>query len=165
MIRLAYKSIPQSPAVTLMALLLAILCWLGCGPTPFYEESHRVEPEGWSDSKAFLYEMHIADTTAKYDLHLIVDHLTSYSHENIYLQIKTSFPDRPSKTEQLNINFAEKSGQWVGKCSGEYCQLKVYLLEQFKFPSIGEYSFEIKQYTRDASLEGINELTMALYKV
>ena len=151
-----------------MRYLVAIL-WISvlvsCGPTPTFSERIEVNPEGWPVAEPISFTAAIPDSTTVYNLNLIVDHSIEYRYENIYLKIKTIFPDRPEKEEQLNIDLATNIGKWVGKCSGDNCKTKVYLLENFKFPSPGDYTFQLQQYTRNEELKGINSLQMELYAV
>ena len=146
----------------IISILLIVLA--SCGPSPHYSERIDVNPEGWPVAAPVSFTAAIPDSTTVYNLQLIVDHSMAYRYENIYLKIKTIFPDRPEKEEQLNINLATDIGQWVGKCSGEKCKCKVYLLDKFKFPAPGDYTFQLQQYTRNEAIKGINSLTMELYE-
>lgn len=148
-----------------LILCLLLLAIIGCGPTPYYSEVHELNNEKWTTEEAIIFSPTIEDTTSVYELQLIIDHENTYGYENIYFKIKTQFPDREDREENLSVNLARSTGAWVGKCSGERCQCKIYLLENFKFPSLGEYTFEIRQYTRDENLKGLNSLEMQLFKV
>ena len=145
-------------------LFVTVLCFVACGPTPYFSESFDIDPEGWRTENEVVFSPTITDTTATYELQLIIDHKTDYRYENIYFRIKTLFPDRPTQEENLTVDLATKKGKWVGKCSGENCKVKIYLLDNFKFPSIGKYSFDIRQYTRDEQLTGVSGLQLELYQ-
>lgn len=148
-----------------LSLVFLTLFIFGCGPTPHYSELYELNSERWTSEEVVTFAPTIEDTTAVYELQLIIDHLTDYRYENIYFKIKTKFPDREDREENLSVNLATSTGAWVGKCSGEQCQCKIYLLENFKFPALGDYIFEISQYTRDENLAGLNSLEMQLFKV
>ena len=126
--------------------ILSLLFFYGCGPTPEYAENRPTNPDGWAE-ESVVFDITIDDVNPKYELQLLIDHTTTYRYENIYFKIKTTFPDREPREEQLSVNLANKKGQWQGKCSAESCTIKVYLLESFKFPAAGEYSFSLRQYT------------------
>ena len=144
-------------------ILLTVIC-IGCGPTPYYSDNYEIDPLGWVSDDAILFQPEITDTSATYELQLVIDHTNEYRYENIYFRINTIFPDRPETEENLSIDLATKKGQWVGNCSGDDCKLKVYLLENFKFPSKGTYGFKLRQYTRDEALTGIAGITMELFQ-
>ena len=145
-------------------VLISLLFMMGCGPTPEYSESRPLNSEGWAEAPV-IFDIDITDIEPRYELQLLIDHTTAYRYENIYFEIKTVFPDRDPREEQLSVNLANKKGQWQGDCSGESCKIKVYLLESFKFPAVGDYTFELRQYTREESLAGINGLELRLFKI
>jgi len=145
--------------------LIVVLAFVSCGPTPYYSEIYELDNQEWTTSEALVFSPVIEDLDAIYDLHLIIDHQTSYSYENIYFKILTKFPNQENREEQLSVDLADNRGQWVGNCSGDHCKCKVFLLEKFKFPDKGEYSFEIRQYTRNENLVGINSLELQLFEV
>lgn len=108
--------------------------------------------------------MNVVDTLSNYDMHMDIEHTDVYSYQNIYLKIITNFPGGKRMHEQLSVDLAEKSGQWLGHCKGDKCKIKVYLLESFRFPEKGNYSFIVKQHTRDEPLEGINKIGFSVFK-
>lgn len=143
---------------------IAVLLLIGCGPTPEYQEEKEIDPLAWSSNEVIDFKTSITDTTFIYELQLIIEHTPAYKYQNIYLQIETLFPSQEPKSEQLSIDLATKTGEWVGNCSGGSCKCKVFLLDNFKFPAPGNYGFNVRQFTRDESLAGIAGLRMALYK-
>ncbi len=148
----------------LQLTLLAILLW-SCGKTPYYSETIPVSGEQWGIKDTLVFEIEVTDTLPVYEMLLVVDHDASYSYENIYLKIETLFPDTAPREEQLTIDLAENNGGWVGKCKGDNCQCMVVLLENFKFPSYGLYTFKINQYTREEQLAGINSLQLQVLSI
>lgn len=147
-----------------LILILALVVFQSCGPTPVFSELQEVSSEGWTTMQPLTFDFSVDDVESKYELQLVIAHQTSYRYQNIYFNIITSFPDRPSKEEELSVDLAEKSGKWLGDCSTRECDTKVYLLENFKFPATGNYSFEISQYTRNENLKGVNSLELRLLK-
>ncbi len=146
-------------------LIILLLCSIiGCGPTPYFEEQVAFDNSTWKYEDVKVVEFDIVDTVGVYDLHLIIDHSTAYKHQNLYLRINTVFPELPPKQEQLTIDLAEQNGKWIGKCSSDDCKVKVFLIENFKFPSTGSYKLEFEQYTRKKNLPGLNSLVVELYR-
>lgn len=143
---------------------LTLFFMLACGEQAFYSETHDIKTAKWATDEALVFQAEITDTAAVYELQLLVDHLKSYRYQNIYLRIKTIFPEQEAREEQLTIDIADDKGSWVGKCSSEQCTCKVFLLDNFKFPTVGSYGFEIRQFTRDENLAGINSMTLELFK-
>jgi len=142
--------------------LLVGVC--SCGPSPLFSETLDTSPQGWTTAEELTYEIEVEAVDQQYELQLLIDHSTEYRYQNIYFKIKTGFPDRDAKEEQLSVDLATKSGEWLGDCSAAKCKTKVYLLDNFKFPTAGTYTFEISQYTREENLKGINSLELSLFQ-
>ncbi len=145
-------------------VLLCLLTLWSCEPTPYYQKLQKLDSMAWSTEQVIDFTTTIEDVATPYELQLVIDHQQDYRYENIYFKIITSFPDREAKEEQLTVNLADKKGIWVGNCSGDNCKCKVFLLDNFKFSTPGEYNFQIGQYTREENLAGINSLELRLYK-
>jgi len=135
-----------------------------CGTKPYYSEKIEINKLGWLLDDEITFNTQVTDTSAIYELQMIIDHQRDYSYENLYLRITTSFPNIEAKTEQLSIDLADKKGKWVGKCGSANCECQVYLLEKFRFPAVGEYKFQIEQFTREDKLLGLNSLELRLLK-
>jgi len=148
-----------------IAFITYIVLLFSCSEPVFYSEKQEVDPLSWTYDTSKTFSVDITDTDPFYDMHLTVGHTTAYRYQNMYMRIITSFPETEDKIEQLNIDLAEKNGQWIGKCSGDNCKVKVYLLEKFKFADTGPYTFSFEQYGRENNLEGIESLELEILKI
>jgi len=144
--------------------IFCVLVFIACEETPFYDQIISIPNSEWSYDFKPEFKVAATDTSQMYDLFLNIDHNTSYSFENLYLKITTSFPKSNSKEETLSIDLAEKIGQWVGDCNSQKCTTKVYLLESFKFGDPGEYVFTIEQFSRQDKLKDINSLELQIFE-
>jgi len=104
----------------------------------------------------------VKDTSQRQDLHLELNHSADFGYENLYLKIKTEFPNGDIKDEQLSIDLADGFGKWIGSCKKENCLIKIYLLESFKFAEPGDYKFSFEQYSREDQLKGIRSLNFKI---
>ena len=146
-----------------IALFICIIISLAsCGPEIYYQETFEVEELGWSYQDTLVFTPQIKETDRLNNIHLTVEHSPEYSYQNIYFKIKTVFPDSTIMEERLSVDLADGKGLWYGKCNSQSCHLKIYLLENFKFPEQGEYSFAISQVTRKELLPGVQSLKFEL---
>jgi len=129
----------------------------------FYSGSQDV-PAPWAYEEALTFQVEVVDTSSVYSMELLIKHAKDFGYENIYFKVKTDFPTIQDREELLNIELASKAGQWMGKCNSESCKVKVYMLDRFRFPEPGSYSFSFEQYTRDDSLEGMENIDLIITK-
>jgi len=147
-----------------LSLFIGLAIIIGCNEDVFYDRFIEIENGVWEIGQEQKFDVDIRDTTAVYGMALDIEHSKDYSYENIYLRITTVFPEREPRSETLNVQLAEKSGQWIGKCSSNKCLTKVYLLDRFRFPQPGVYGFIFEQYTRNEQLEGIHSIRLKINK-
>jgi len=134
-----------------------------CGPDFLLNEEREVLSESWQYEDLKFFDVSINDVSLKYNLHLLVTHSKEYDYENVYMKIHTKFPTKDKREEQITIQLANKRGEWEGKCNSSSCTVKVFLLESFKFPEKGDYTFSFEQFTRDSELVGIEKLHLQLF--
>lgn len=147
-----------------LSFCACILFMLSCGSDVIYERNYDFESGTWSYGNPAQFDFSIDNNASRYDLQLDINHSTDYPFENLYLKIKTEFPDNTSVSDTLSIEMVNKAGAWIGKCSGENCLLKVILQEHTKFKDIGDHTLSFEQFTRREQLDGINSMGFLLIK-
>lgn len=149
---------------THLSLIFYILVVLACGEQHFYHEQHQLRDEGWSYTDTLIYQVDIADTVSRYDIMLDIEHLESYSYQNVYIKIITTFPDQNTVSQVLPIDFADHTGIWYGDCKGKSCQVRVVLQEKALFEDIGLHTFTICQHMRVDPVKHISNVSLLLDK-
>jgi gliding motility-associated lipoprotein GldH len=74
----------------------------------------------------------------------------------------TKFPNGLRPAQRLNVDLAEKSGQWRGNKSGNTWTHRVDLQEGAYFSQAGKYTLTISQYMREDSLPHLNTMRFAI---
>ena len=142
--------------------VLIALSAASCQQGVIYTQTLDLPLGKWQADQVLETQFASPDTTRNYDLFLDINHNEEYHYENVYLQIETLFPHKDPVTQVLPIDLADKKGKWHGKCGGGDCDLRVVLKQQIKFQAVGDYQINISQYSRDASLDGINGLEFSV---
>jgi len=141
-----------------LSFCACLLIFLSCSSDVIYEKSHEFDNGIWSYSNPAKFDFSIDKNESRYDLQLDINHSTGYPFENLYLNIKTEFPDKSTVTDTLSLEMVNNKGAWIGKCSGEDCLLKVVLQECTRFKDAGEHKISFGQFTREDQLQGVNSL-------
>jgi gliding motility-associated lipoprotein GldH len=97
-------------------------------------------------------------------LSLTIDHQLQYAHQNIYLRLKTRFPNGQRTTDVQSLDFYNSTGQSTGDCSGGNCQVTFDLQKNARFRLPGDYSLTVEQWMRRDSVTGIKNITLAVKK-
>ena len=146
-------------------LLLLALLFTQCSPSYVFEKEYDIANASWTYADTLDFDIHIEDTTALYNLYLDIEHAFNYSFQNIYIQIRTSYPSGKQLKELLPIDFADKTGKWYGKCNSEWCQLRVNIQQKAFFNKKGKYVITLEQYMRKQELKGIKKIAFRMEEV
>lgn len=138
--------------------------FVSCQYNSLYEENIPVNAYDWATTDTLKYEINIDDTLAKYDLSVNVRHRDIYDFTNLYIKIMTQFPSGESKSEVISLPLCDDAGKWLGKCSGDICFNRIYLMRKLKFQQKGKYTFHINQEMRQDHLKNILDLGLKLEK-
>jgi gliding motility-associated lipoprotein GldH len=143
--------------------ILLTLTW-SCNRGVVYEFKHTFEDSIWKYEHVAHFEFDIADTSISYNFYLDVEHLTTFSFQNLYVKMHSSKPDLEVITDIHSLELQEKTGEWLGDCSRNKCELRFVLREGLKFNQVGKYIINIEQFSRNEKLDGIASLGIYLEK-
>ena len=139
-------------------LSLTLLLLAGCDSNVLYNESFRIDENGWNANDTKVFNLKAEDTSSTFLCCIDLRNRNDYAFSNIYLSIKTIFPDG-SVAADTNIEFvlAEPDGRWLGRETGRYIDGR-YPFCYFHFPQAGAYQFVVGHAMRDSILPGIKDL-------
>lgn len=148
---------------SLIVLFIIGLCLACSQQNLVYEDRFTIDAQFWihGDTKTFTFDA--PDVDSYYDLYLNMNHESTYPFENIYLKLKTQFPDGKVVEDQLSLELFGKNGQSL--CFNSTCKLQALLQPRFKFKSAGEHTIEVEQYSRQDTLPGVLDIGLSLAKV
>lgn len=146
----------------IVCLLLLSLLLIGCGPNFVYEHDYEIGDAGWAHDQPLRFAFEVSDTQQLYNLHLLLGHTPDFGYQNMYVQIRTIFPDGQEQEEAVSLEIADKFGRWLGRCRSNSCDLPIIIQQKAYFNQIGEHRIEIGQWTRETSLKAIQSLGFKL---
>ncbi len=146
-------------------LLLVALTLGACDSSVLYDESHRVDEQGWRMDDSLVYNIETDDTTQTYLCCMDVRVRNDYPYANIYFFLSTIYPNGDIAVD-TNIEFqlAAPDGKWLGKEQGRYVDGR-YPFCYFHFPQPGRYQFVIRHAMRDTLLRGVKDIGMHIEKI
>ncbi|MFK8055398.1 MAG: gliding motility lipoprotein GldH [Saprospiraceae bacterium] len=148
---------------SLLGLLLLVTVGLSsCGPELVSEQKHPM-PGHWTYADSVQFQYEIQDTSRAYDLVLTVEHTDIFPTQNLYTKFVTIYPNGLRNTEPVNLELADRFGQWLGDCTGESCELRLPLQQGAKYPEAGAYGLTIHQFGRQDSLQALNGFGLEIY--
>ncbi len=118
----------------------------------------------WESKNFAGFNVEVTDTISPYDFYINISNSVDYEFSNIYLFLKTIFPDKRYTIDTLECILADKSGKWIGNGFGKYRNNQILFKQKGRFPMAGEYRFEIEQGMRSTTLAGIHSIGIRIEK-
>ncbi|MFC1732133.1 gliding motility lipoprotein GldH [candidate division KSB1 bacterium] len=148
----------------LFLIFFFFIVLISCDNTRVFDESISISENGWDYNKSVKLETEIMDTTSLHNFYINIRNSTDYSYSNIYLFVKTVFPNGRVSRDTVQAILANKEGNWIGKGSGKIRDNQILISKNFRFPYQGMYVFEIEQAMREKTLLGIKDIGIRIEK-
>lgn len=137
---------------------------MSCDRYRVFDQSIDIDEKGWDQKDAIVLETEIADTMTLHKIFVNIRNTTDYSFSNIYLFVKTIFPNGRVARDTLQGILADKEGKWLGKGIGKIRDNQILIMKDIRFPYQGLYVFEIEQAMRIKILPGIKDVGLRIEK-
>tara|TARA_B000000565_G_C23750881_1_gene364597 strand:- start:239 stop:784 length:546 start_codon:yes stop_codon:yes gene_type:complete len=110
---------------------------------------HNFKENIWDSSKIVKFDINFEDTTRLYSLDFSIRHNTSYSYQNIIFFTHHFFNNHKMSTDTLNIDLAQKDGEWYGSGKSDIRELSGVNYSVDKFYEKGVHTFELELAMRE----------------
>jgi gliding motility-associated lipoprotein GldH len=145
--------------------LFIVIGLLSCTSNVWFKKQYKIPDDEWGYDHILSYEMEVKDTISQHDIDLEVEYDEYvFSFQNVYVNIKTTFPDQKSTNQIVSLEILGEEAQMERNCSGTKCTVTILLLANFKFKLPGKHIIEISQFSRDEILKGISKIGLSVIK-
>jgi gliding motility-associated lipoprotein GldH len=135
-----------------------------------YQKYVSIPNYAWTYHFKPSFEFDITDTAAQYNMYFTIRHTNAYPYSNIWLQIRTVYPNDSLGTGEivrLEIPLAESDGKWLGRGMGEIFEQRMPLTRDDKpltFPVAGRYKIELAHDMRSNPLTDVLDVGIRVEK-
>lgn len=143
-------------------LLILLLALSSCDSKRVFEENKAIEKRSWKATNRLEFSVSINDITVPYNMYLNIRNGMDYPYSNIYLFLKTTFPDGKFSRDTIECKLADYDGRWLGSGIGSVKFNKFLFQKGVYFPQKGKYNFEFEQAMRVNVLNGITDLGLRI---
>ncbi len=151
-------------------IALASLLLMSCeDERRVFEENVEITNARWAVKDRAVLTAEITDTVSQHNFLVNVRNTEEYPYRNLYLFLKTTFPNGKTSRDTIGLYLADASGRWLGSgtgylSSGRYPVNQVMYNYNKRFPLAGTYTFEIEQAMRTDTLVGIRNVGLRIEK-
>jgi gliding motility-associated lipoprotein GldH len=143
---------------------LFILSLASCDKNLVFEENQSFKDKIWAQNELKLFEVEISDTLQACDFYFNLRHGEDYAFSNIFVFMKTEFPNGKAAKDTMEFMLQSQNGAWNGSGLGDLRDNQILFKQNLKFPLKGTYKFTFEQAMREEKLENISEVGLRIEK-
>ncbi len=128
-----------------------------CNNQAYFDKTKDIG-NSWKAQEKVSFVVEITDSIKAFDFYINIRNTVDYRYSNVFVFLKTNFPDGRYSIDTINIWLADPQGNWLGKGFGKYRDNSVLFKHDGRFPMKGKYRFEFEQAMREESLVGLSAL-------
>lgn len=156
------KSKPVFRRMLLLFLIITSIGLTSCGDEAFFSETREIRGT-WKAADGQEFTFPVEDTIAGYNIYFDLRTTTDYRWQNIFIFMDMERDGVLVLRDTFEIDLADKTGKWTGEPTGTLVDNHIRILDEFVFPSPGEYTIRIEQAMREMELSEISDVGLSIY--
>lgn len=149
-------------------LLFTSYCILpACTTVDVFEKNATIPNQSWSSRYKPEITFDITDTTARYNIFIVIRHTDAYRYKNIWINIHTESPSGVTQNQPLNLQLATDNKGWLGSGMDDIFEHRI-LITPPQSPerlTAGTYHFKLENIMREDPLKNVMNVGIRLEKV
>ena len=136
-------------------------------PSDVFEKNVVIPAQQWESSFKPRIDFTIKeqDTTALYNVYLVLRHSDAYNYNNIWVKGTVRQPgDTASKTQRYDLTLATNDKGWLGSGMDDIYEHRILIQPETKFSRPGTYSFMLEQIMREDPLKHVLNIGVRVEK-
>jgi gliding motility-associated lipoprotein GldH len=148
-------------------LIAAAFRLASCQTVDLYEKNIALPKQAWSTSFKPQFSFTIKDTTASYQLYVVLRHNEQYNYNNIWLNLYAQAPGQPAQKFMIELPLATTEKGWLGTGMDDLYEHRIPVTidpSRFNFDHAGNYRFTLEQVMREDPLEHVFNVGLRIEK-
>lgn len=140
----------------LAVTIVSSVCFTACSPINLYEKTVLIPSQAWYYNYVPSFSFNITDTTAAYNIYIVLRHTDSYEYNNIWLRLGTKAPGSAEHFQNLDLTLGNDAKGWEGQGMDDIFDVrKIITRGAIPFKRAGTYTFTVAQIMRENPLKHI----------
>jgi gliding motility-associated lipoprotein GldH len=137
-------------------------------PSDVFEKDVVIPRQEWESSfkPRIDFALNAQDTTALYNIYLVLRHSDAYNFNNIWIKGTVTEPgDTTAKSMRYDLTLATNDKGWLGSGMDDIYEHRILIQPNTKFKKSGTYSFVLEQIMREDPLKHVLNAGIRVEKV
>ena len=139
----------------LIALVGIVFSLSSCDESRVFEKNREIKDYIWDSRNKASFTFEVKDTTTLHNIYVNVRHADFYQFSNIWLMVRTTFPDGKQLSKRVEVPLANDDGAWYGEGLGDIWDAQHLIQQGAFFEQPGKYTFDLEHNMRKDPLPGI----------
>jgi len=146
--------------------VLSLMLFLSsCDSNRIFEENKELINNCWSSDNIIKFEVDIDSLETPTNFYINIRISEGYPYSNLFLFIKTTFPNGKMANDTLDCILADLNGKWIGSGMGDIYDNQIPFKKNVLFPEKGKYVFELQHGMRQDIIPLILDVGLRIEKV
>ena len=132
-----------------LGLIIFISFIISCNKTGVFEKTVVIPSQSWKYSYKPSFTFNITDTTADYNVYLVLRHTDAYKYNNIWLNLTWQPPADSAHNQNVNFSLASDPKGWEGQGMDDIYELRKNIFPGPTKLKAGAHTFTIAQIMRE----------------
>lgn len=138
-----------------IALVGMVFLVSSCDKSRVFEKNREIKNYIWDSRNKAAFTFDIVDTTSLYNIYVNIRHADFYQYSNVWLMVRTTFPDGKQISKRVEMPLANEEGKWLGDGIGDIWDAQYLIQQGAYFQQAGKYTFELEHNMRKDPLPGV----------
>lgn len=145
--------------------LILILFLGGCAKINMFEKSMHIPMQSWSYNYKPSFNFTVTDTSATYNVYLVLRHTDAYKYNNLWVSLGSQVPGDSMQYQNINLQLANDKTGWEGIGMDDIYEVRKNITPgPVPFQKAGNYHFTIAQVMRENPLMHILDIGIRVEK-
>lgn len=151
----------------LFIFILSSSIWLtACTQLDVFEKNKPIPNNQWQYNFQPVFDFVIKDTTASYNVLIVLRHTDAYRYNNIWLNVGTQSPKDSMRYQKFELQLGTDAQGWEGTGMDDIWELRKLITNgPVKFNKAGNYHFSVAHIMRENPLPNVMDVGIRVEKV
>lgn len=150
-----------------LPLLMLALTIASCNTIDLFEKVDSIPGQKWKSSFKPAFQFNITDTTAAYQVYIIIRHTDRYNFNNLWVNLYTLSPDNKQTKAQYELPLANNNSGWLATAMDDIYEHRIALTpanQGIYFSKAGTYTFTLEHIMREDPLMHMLDVGLRIEK-
>jgi gliding motility-associated lipoprotein GldH len=145
---------------------IATLFLAGCSTLDIYEKNATIPKQEWLYSFKPAFDFTISDTSALYNIYIVLRHTDAYRYNNIWLNLGSKSPGDSMRYQRFELALGSDATGWEGTGMDDIWEVRKPITKgPVRFAKNGSYTFTLEQVMRENPLQHVMNAGIRVEKV